>query len=257
MIAQLIDTHCHLYLDVFVADRAAMLQRAENEGVTQFLLPAIDSSEIKALLEMEAAFPASCKAMMGLHPCSVKENFEEELETVHSWLQQRSFIAIGEIGLDYYWDTTFKQEQQEAFRRQVQWSIEWDLPVVIHSRNSIQDCLAILKEFSGKKPRGVFHCFSDDLLTAQQVMELGFFMGIGGVVTYKNAGLAEVVKDLPLEWLVLETDAPYLSPVPYRGKRNESAYITYVAAKVAALKGLPVATVAAITTANAKKIFGS
>jgi len=253
---QLIDTHCHLYVDAFDADRSEMIERAVEEGVTQLLLPAIDSSELEALLALEAAFPETCKAMMGLHPCSVKEDVEKELDLVKTWLDKRPFIAIGEIGLDYYWDKTFIKEQQEAFRRQVQWSLDYDLPIVIHSRSSVQDCISILKEFTGKRPRGIFHCFSDDLATAHQIMDLGFYMGIGGVVTYKKAELAEVVKDIPLEWLVLETDAPYLPPVPFRGKRNESAYIKFVAAKVAEMKRLSIEEIASITTQNAKKIFG-
>lgn len=253
---QLIDTHCHLYVDAFADDRAAMIQRAVNEGVTSMLLPAIDSEELNNLLSLENQFPDLCKAMMGLHPCSVKEDFEAELTLVKEWLDKRPFIAIGEIGLDYYWDKNFMAEQQEAFRRQVQWSIDKDLPIVIHSRSAVEDCIRILKEFKGKKPRGIFHCFSDHIGIAEQVMDLGFYMGIGGVVTYKKAGLAEVVKDIPLEWLVLETDAPYLPPVPFRGKRNESSYIKYVAAVVAAVKDISIEEVAAITTANAKKIFG-
>ncbi len=253
---QLIDTHCHLYVDAFAEDREAMLKRAEDEGVTTMLLPAIDSEELHNLLSLEAAFPEQCRAMMGLHPCSVKEDFEKELALVKEWLDKRPFIAVGEIGLDYYWDKNFMREQQDAFRRQVQWSIEKDLPIVIHSRSAVEDCLRILKEFTGKKPRGIFHCFSDSIGIAEQVMDLGFYMGIGGVVTYKKAGLAEVVKEIPLEWIVLETDAPYLPPVPYRGKRNESSYIKYVAAAVAAVKERSLEEVAAITTANAKKIFG-
>lgn len=253
---QLIDTHCHLYVEAFQDDRAAMIERAVEEGVVQLLLPAIDSSELEAMLALETAFPGNCKAMMGLHPCSVKEDYKEELALVKTWLDKRSFIAIGEMGLDYYWDKTFIKEQQEAFRQQVQWSLDYDLPVVIHSRSSVQDCINILKEFTGKRPRGVFHCFSDDLATAHQIMDLGFYMGIGGVVTYKKAALAEVVKDIPMEWLLLETDAPYLPPVPFRGKRNESAYIKYVAAKIAEIKHMPIESIAAITTQNAKKIFG-
>lgn len=253
---QLIDTHCHLYVDAFADDRSEMVQRAVNEGVSSMLLPAIDSEELNNLLELESQFPTLCKAMMGLHPCSVKEDFETELALVKEWLDKRPFIAVGEIGLDYYWDKNFMKEQQEAFRRQVQWSIEKNLPIVIHSRSAVEDCIRILKEFTDKKPRGIFHCFSDHIGIAEQVMDLGFYMGIGGVVTYKKAGLAEVVKDIPLEWLVLETDAPYLPPVPFRGKRNESSYIKYVAAAVAAVKEVSIEEVAAMTTANAKKIFG-
>lgn len=253
---QLIDTHCHLYLDLFQSDIEKVLERAAAEGVNQFFLPAIDSSEHESLLALEARFPGKCIAMMGLHPCYVKENYKAELDLVERYLKSRPFSAVGEIGLDYYWDQTFAGEQKEAFRLQVQWSIDHRLPIVIHSRNAVQDCISILQEFPKGSPRGIFHCFSDDLPTAHQIMDLGFYMGIGGVVTYKKAGLDAVVAQLPLESLVLETDAPYLPPVPFRGKRNESSYLKYIAGKIAEVKNTTVEEVAAITTANAQKIFG-
>jgi TatD DNase family protein len=194
--------------------------------------------------------------MMGVHPCSVDGGYREELEAARQWLDQRPFVAVGEIGLDYHWDLTWKAEQQEAFRTQVQWAVERNLPSVIHSRKSTADCIRILEEFPRGVPRGVFHCFSDDLDTAKKVLDLGFHLGIGGVVTYKNAGLDAVVRELPLEALVLETDAPYLSPVPFRGKRNESGYIKYVAARIAEVKGCTLEEVDRVTTATARKIFG-
>ena len=233
------------------------MERAESEGVTKIYLPAIDSTEHDVLLALEQQYPGKCEAMMGLHPCYVKENYREEMDLVKKWLDTRSFKAVGEIGLDYYWDKTFTTQQQEAFRLQVQWAIDYQLPIVIHSRNSVEDCIRILQEFPEGSVRGIFHCFSDSMDIARQIMDLGFYMGIGGVITYKKSGLDAVVAELPLESLVLETDAPYLPPVPFRGKRNESSYIKYVAAKVAEVKQVDLETVAAITTANAQKIFGS
>lgn len=253
----LIDTHCHLYLEEFSKDIEEVVQRAGREGVSRFYLPAIDRAHDAALLALEARFPDNCRAMIGLHPCYVKENYREELDWVGQLLSERSFAAVGEIGLDYHWDLKHVEQQKDAFRIQVQWSVERGLPVVIHSRKSVHDCITILKEFPEGSVRGIFHCFSDDLAVARQVMELGFYMGIGGVVTYKNAGLDAVVKELPLEALVLETDAPYLAPVPFRGKRNESSYLKYVAEKIAEVKGCSVEEVAEVTSRNAQKIFST
>ncbi len=252
---QLIDTHCHLYLDAFKQDIQEVIERSVYEGVEQFILPAIDSSEVENLLNLEKAWPENCFAMMGLHPCSVKENHLEELQIVKDWLARRNFVAIGEIGLDYYWDKTFAKEQQAAFHEQIEWALKYDRPIVIHSRNSTEDCISIVKEHQDGNLSGIFHCFSGDTDAAEKIIDLGFHMGIGGVLTYKNSGLAEVVKNIPLEYLVLETDAPYLAPVPFRGKRNESSYLLYIAAKLAELKNIPIEEVAAVTTANAKKIF--
>lgn len=253
---QLIDTHCHLYLSAFSEDIRSVIERAAAAGVEQLLLPAIDSSELNNLLDLEKQWPQKCFAMMGLHPCSVKENYREELALVKDWLSRRPFIAIGEIGLDYYWDKTFIREQQEVFNQQIEWALQYGKPIVIHSRNSIVDCIDIVKQHQRGNLQGIFHCFSDDFSSAEKIMDLGFFMGIGGVITYKNSGLAEVVKNIPLEYLVLETDAPYLTPVPFRGKRNESSYLKYIAARLAEVKNVPVEEVAAVTTANAQKIFG-
>lgn len=253
---QLIDTHCHLYVDAFKDDREKMLERAGEAGVSHYYLPAIDRSEHESMLALEAAHPHTCHAMMGLHPCSVKEDVELELGLVKTWLDRRSFAAVGEIGLDYYWDKTYMEAQQEAFRRQIGWALEKQLPIVIHSRSATDDCIRLVGEQQNGHLKGIFHCFSDGLKEAQQMIALGFYLGIGGVLTYKNSGLAEVVKQLPLEHLVLETDAPYLSPVPFRGKRNESSYLRYVAEQLAAIKNTSLKTVADITTANAQKIFG-
>jgi TatD DNase family protein len=252
----LIDTHCHLYSEEFDLDQEEVLQRAFSEGVKKFYLPAIDSAAIPAMLALEKKFPEKCIPMMGLHPCYVKENFQEELTIVKKWLSNRNFAAVGEIGLDYYWDKTFAAEQIIAFRSQIEWSIEYKLPIVIHTRNAMQETIDIVKEYVPKGVRGIFHCFSGSYESAVEIINAGFYLGIGGVVTYKNAGLVNVLSQIDLEHLVLETDAPYLSPVPFRGKRNESSYLKYVVEKVAEIKNCPIETVAKITSQNAEKIFG-
>lgn len=253
----LTDTHCHLYSEEFTTDIDTVVQLAENEGLQKFYLPAIDSTATEAMLALENRFPGKCIAMMGLHPCYVKENYKPELEAVNNWLKQRKFAAVGEIGLDYYWDKTFVKEQEEAFRMQIEWSIQYKLPIVIHTRNAMQETINIVKEYVPKGVRGIFHCFSGSYESAKEIIKAGFYLGIGGVVTYKKAGLAEVLEHIDLEYLVLETDAPYLTPVPFRGKRNESSYLKYIAAKLAEIKNVPIEEVAAVTTANAQKIFGS
>jgi TatD DNase family protein len=193
---------------------------------------------------------------MGLHPCYVKEDFQKELDWVAGWLEKRSFVAIGEIGLDYYWDTQFAKEQLVAFNLQMQWALDKKLPIVIHTRNAMTDTLAAVQPYAEKGLRGIFHCFSGNASEAARIVEMGFYLGIGGVITYKNAGLAEALENISIDNLVLETDAPYLTPVPFRGKRNESSYLTYIVSRLAAVKNLPETEVARITTANAQKIFG-
>jgi TatD DNase family protein len=251
-----VDTHCHLYTSEFDADRPVMMQRSIQAGVEKFFLPAIDSAAIEPMLLLEQQYPHNCFAMMGLHPCSVKENYEEELRIVGEWLSKRKFAAVGEIGLDFYWDTHFTEQQYEAFKRQINWAKEYQLPIVIHSRNSIQESIDTVKALYEPGLTGIFHCFGGTIEQAQQIMELGFYMGIGGVVTYKNAGLTPLLEQLPLESIVLETDAPYLAPVPFRGKRNESSYLPYIAEKIAAIKNIPISRVAEFSSANAAKIFG-
>ena len=251
----MIDTHCHLYLDDFDADRPAIIERANTESVGRFYLPAIDSSIITRMLKMEEDYPGQCFAMMGLHPCSVKENFEEELQIAEQWLARRKFAAVGETGLDFYWDKTFTAQQYTAFRTQVGWAKKYNIPVVIHSRQSTPECIDVIKEMHDTSLTGIFHCFGGSLEEAQQITELGFHLGIGGVLTYKNSGLAGVIEKLPLDNIVVETDAPYLTPVPFRGKRNESAYLKYVVQKIAELKNISIEEVAEITTANANKLF--
>ena len=251
----LTDTHCHLYSEEFKVDIEEVIKNAAIEGVQQFYLPGIDSTAIESMLALEKKFPGKCIAMIGLHPCYVKDNYNEELEIVRDWLIQREFAAIGEIGLDFYWDKTFLIQQYQAFRTQIEWAIEYKRPIVIHTRNAMQETINLVKEYKSKGLGGIFHCFSGSYESAKEIINAGFYLGIGGVVTYKNAGLAEVLTKIDLEHLVLETDAPYLTPVPFRGKRNESSYLKYIAAKIAAIKQVPVEEVASITTANAEKIF--
>lgn len=252
-----IDTHCHLYSEEFDKDIEFVIRSAENAQVNQFYLPGIDSSAINAMFALEQKFPGKCFAMMGLHPCYVKENYLQELAIVEEWLSKRKFSAVGEIGLDFYWDKTFVSQQYEAFRKQIELSIQHQLPIVIHTRNAMAETINVVKEYRSEKVKGVFHCFSGTYEDAIEIIELGFYLGIGGVITYKNSGLAEIIEKIDLDKLVLETDAPYLTPVPFRGKRNESSYIKYIAEKLAQVKNVSVDEVAAVTTANAKKIFGA
>jgi TatD DNase family protein len=254
---QLIDTHCHLYLSEFDTDRTAVLERAEKEGINRFYLPGINSEAIADLLQLEADSKGKCIAMTGLHPCYVKENYEEELTLVEDWLKKRRFVAIGEIGLDFYWDKTFTAQQYIAFEKQVDLAITYQVPIVIHSRNATQECIEVVRKRKKEGLTGIFHCFGGTAEEASQIIDLNFYLGIGGVITYKNSGLDKVLESVALEHLVLETDAPYLSPVPHRGKRNESSYLKYIAAKLAEVKGVTPEKVAAITTANAQNLFGS
>ncbi|QEC68407.1 TatD family deoxyribonuclease [Panacibacter ginsenosidivorans] len=251
-----IDTHCHLYLEDFKSDINDIIEKAKKNGVEKFFLPAIDSSIIEAMLTMETKFPGACFAMMGLHPCSVKANYKEELKIAEDWLIKRKFAAIGEIGLDFYWDKTFTPEQYAAFEIQMQWALEKSMPIVIHTRNAMQETIDTVKPFAEKGLRGIFHCFSGTYENVKAIIDMGFLVGIGGVLTYKNAGLQQVIEKIGLAHIVLETDAPYLTPVPYRGKRNESSYIVFIAEKLAEIKKVTIEEVAAITTANAEKIFG-
>jgi TatD DNase family protein len=251
----IIDTHAHLYSEEFQTDIDQVIENAQKAGVTTIYLPAIDSTETQAMLKLEEKFPGICIAMMGLHPCYVKENVADELAHVRSWLDQRDFVAIGEIGLDFYWDKTFTAQQYEAFDTQMQWALELNKPIVIHTRNAMQETINRVKPFAQKGLKGIFHCFSGSAESAKQIIDLGFLLGIGGVITYKNAGLPDALINIDLEHLVLETDAPYLTPVPFRGKRNESSYLTYIIRKLAETKAVSEEEVARITTANAEKLF--
>ncbi|MGZ5286960.1 MAG: TatD family hydrolase [Flavisolibacter sp.] len=248
----LIDTHTHIYLSEFDDDRAVTMERAREAGVQAFYLPAIDSSTHEKMLEVEAEFDG-CKAMMGLHPCSVTPDYLKEITQVKDYLAKRKFIAIGEIGLDFYWDKTFVQQQYEAFHMQCRLALQYDLPVVIHSRNAVDECIDVVAQHAGLK--GVFHCFSGDAFQARKIMDLGFMLGIGGVLTFKNSGLDKVMEQVGTGAVILETDAPYLAPVPYRGKRNEPAYTRLVAEKLATISGSTVEEIAELTSRNAGNLF--
>ena len=252
---QFIDTHTHLYLENFNNDRKDVIENAIRSNVTKMLLPAIDSSTYNSMIQLANSFPDNCLPMIGLHPTSVKETFMSELDLVKKELTKSGYIGIGEIGIDLYWDDTFIEEQKYAFRIQLQLAKEHNLPVAIHQRDSFSDIYPIIKEEFTDDLYGVFHCFTGNLHEAKMIMDLGFKMGIGGIVTFKKAGLAEIVADIPLEHLLLETDSPFLTPAPYRGKRNESAYLTYIAEKISEVKNIPVGEVAEITSATATQLF--
>jgi TatD DNase family protein len=252
----LIDTHCHLYLKEFAGDLEEVIHRAEAEGVEKFYLPAIDSEIWEDLLALEQRYPGKCIAMTGLHPCSVRDNYELELGRVEESLGRRPFAALGEIGLDFHWDRSFEKQQYHAFHRQIELALQYNIPIVIHSRESMAQCLDVVRDHQDGQLKGIFHCWSGSVETAREVIDAGFYLGIGGVLTYKKSGLAETLKEIDLSHIVLETDAPYLTPVPFRGKRNEPGYLALVAAALALVKGVPVEDVARITTANTQKIFG-
>ncbi len=252
---KLIETHAHLYSEQFRPDQTGALHRAVAAGVGTILLPNVDHSTIDAMLELEAAAPATCHAMMGLHPCSVGPTFEKDLREVADWLARRPFVAVGECGIDLYWDKTYLPQQQEALREQLRLAKQYHLPIVLHTRSAFEEAYALVAEAQDGSLRGVFHCFSDGLAEAERVIALGFKLGIGGVATFKNGGLDQVLPQLGLEHLVLETDCPYLAPVPYRGKRNEPAYLPLVLHRVAALLGQSPEAVAEATTRTATELF--
>lgn len=252
----MIDTHTHLYSTEFDEDRTEMIQRALDKGVERFYLPAIDSETHENMLKLEADYPDQIFSMMGLHPCSVKpESWENELEIVKDYLDKRHFVAIGEIGIDLYWDQSTLDIQMKAFEQQIDWAIEMDLPIVIHTRSSFDEVFEVLDRKKHPKLRGVFHCFSGDLDQAKRAIDLGFILGIGGVVTFKNGKIDQFLSEIPLDKIVLETDSPYLAPVPFRGKRNESAYVELVAGKLVDIYGLPFVEIDRITTENALRMF--
>lgn len=255
---KLIDTHAHLYSSKFDSDRPAMLRRALAAGVYRVYLPAIDAETHDAMLALEAEFPENCFAMMGVHPCSVGENFEEELAVAERWLADRRFVGIGETGIDLYWPEAKAEfeRQKIAFARQIEWGKSLNLPVIIHSRDSTRECIELVRAAQDGRARGIFHCFSGTLEEAREIVDLGFHLGIGGTVTYPKSELPVVLREIPLAHIVLETDAPYLPPVPHRGKRNESAYIRLVAEAVSEAKVMPLTEVVRVTTANALAIFG-
>ncbi len=252
---KLIDTHTHIYLDEFDADRQAVVKRAVDNGVQHMLLPNIDSKSLDDMLSLSGDFPGHCHPMIGLHPTSVTGNFENEINLVEKELETGKYCGIGEIGIDLYWDKTFEEEQRFVFRHQLKLAKKYLLPVSVHVRNSFEQALEIVKQELTGELKGVFHCFTGNIEQAEKIMDTGFKMGIGGILTFKNSGLDKTVKDIPLEHIVLETDSPYLTPVPYRGKRNESAYLIYIAKKLAEVKGVSADEIAEITTANAMELF--
>ena len=248
----MIDTHAHIYLPEFDKDRLQIIDKAREAGVSKILMPAIDSSTHVAMLKSEESYP-QCIPMMGLHPCSVKEDYEKELKVIDKYIRERRFIAVGEIGLDFYWDVSFREQQFDAFHKQIKLAIENNIPIAIHSRNAINECIKVVQQYP--RLRGVFHCFTGDVKQARQIIDCNFMLGIGGVVTFKNAGLDKVVKETGMNNVILETDAPYLAPEPFRGKRNEPAYTKIVAEKLSDIAGTSVEEIEKETTANATRLF--
>ncbi len=252
---KLADTHSHLYLPHFADDIDDVIGNARANKISHILLPNIDTESTGPMLELCRSYPAYCFPMIGLHPASVKENYRQQLKELESVLDNGNFVAVGETGMDAYWDKTFLKEQEDAFITQLEWAKKLDLPVVIHSRETMDRIITIVRSHRDNKLRGVFHAFSGNLSQAEEVAELGFKIGIGGVITYRNSNLPEIVSEVGLQNIVLETDSPYLTPVPYRGKRNESSYLIYIAREIARLKGITLEKVAEVTTANACDLF--
>ncbi|MFD0993784.1 TatD family hydrolase [Tenacibaculum geojense] len=250
------DTHTHLYSEQFNEDRDEMIQRAKAAGVSRFFIPAIDSSYTESMMTLEKNYPNDVFLMMGLHPTSVKENFEEELAHVKQWLEQKDFYAIGEIGIDLYWDKTFLAQQQQAFKTQIQWAKEKKLPIVIHCRDAFDEIFEILEEEKSEDLFGIFHCFTGTLEQAQKAISYNMKLGIGGVVTFKNGKIDKFLDQIDIKNIVLETDSPYLAPTPFRGKRNESSYIEQVVGKLVDIYGLSFEEISEITTQNSKDVFG-
>lgn len=251
----LIDTHAHIYLDDFASDIHDVLSRAAEKKVERIYMPNVDHTSIEGMMELEARHPGFCFPMIGLHPCYVKKDFQRELYVVEDWLAKRSFTAVGEIGTDLYWDKSCWGEQQEAFSIQVEWAKKYRLPVVIHCRESIDQTIDMVSRLRDDKLTGIFHCFSGNREQAERIVEMNFLLGIGGVSTFKKGGLDHVLPHIGLDSIVLETDSPYLAPVPWRGKRNEPSYLALIAERLAELKGVSVDEVAAKTTANAIRLF--
>ncbi len=252
----LTDTHTHLYSEAFDEDQEAMIQRALDAGVERFFVPAIDASYTDAMLSLKKKYPAQVHLMCGLHPTHVKENYKEELAHAAEMLQKEPYVAVGEIGMDLYWDKSFKSQQQEAFHTQIQWSIDKKLPIAIHCREAFDEVFEVLDDYQGTALHGIFHCFTGNLEQAQRAIDLKMKLGIGGVVTFKNGKIDQFLDQIPLSEIVLETDAPYLAPVPYRGKRNESAYLIQVAKKLASIYNKDLKEIAEITTLNSRQVFG-
>jgi len=252
----MIDTHSHIYSEEFDTDRAETIQRAKEAGITHIILPNVDSETLPQMLALEAEYPDYCHAAIGLHPTSVKENYREELALIKSELERRSWIAVGEIGIDLYWDKTFIKEQIIAFRQQIEWALEYKLPVIIHVRDSFNETMEALQPYKNSGLNGVFHSFTGGIEEAHEIIDFGgFLLGINGIVTFKNSGLATVVEQIALKHILLETDSPYLTPAPHRGKRNESAYTQLVAKKLSEVYNCPQEYIDEQTTKNAFSLF--
>ena len=252
----LTDTHTHLYASQFDEDRLETVQRAIDLGVERFFIPAIDSETTERMFDLEKQFPNNMFLMMGLHPTSIKENYKEELAHVKKWLDTRNFYAVGEIGIDLYWDKTFVREQQEAFKQQIIWAKEKHLPIVIHCRDAFDEVFEVLEDTKDDKLFGIFHCFTGNLEQAKKAIDYNMKLGIGGVATFKNGKIDKFLNEIPLNNIVLETDSPYLAPTPFRGKRNESSYLINIASKMAEIYNVSNEEIAKITTNNSKDVFG-
>jgi len=252
---ELTDTHCHIYLPAFDSDRISTVQHAFESGITRIFLPNVDRSTITSLLELADQYPQNCFPMMGLHPTSVNIGFERELEYAHLLLDTRKFFGIGEVGIDLYWDKAFRDQQEEAFRIQLGWASSRNLPVIIHVRNSHTETMEIIERSGLTNLTGIFHCFTGTLDQAREIIGMGFHLGIGGVSTFKNSGLDQVLPHVDPRWIVLETDSPYLAPVPYRGKRNEPSWLVHTASKVASILNMAIEELGQLTTDNSKRLF--
>jgi len=253
---KLVDTHIHLYAEEYGELQNELINNAIEVGVTKFILPNIDSTSINGLHLLTQKYPKNCFGMMGLHPCYVTENYQEELANVKQLLQSNKYFAVGEIGMDKYWSLDFITQQEEALRTQLKWASEMDLPVSLHTRNATREVIDIISELNLPNRKGVFHCFGGTFEEAKEIINLGYHLGIGGVVTFKNSGLDVIIKEVPLEKIVLETDGPYLAPMPFRGKRNDPKYLRIIAEKIASIKNISLELVASTTTNNANQLFG-
>jgi TatD DNase family protein len=250
-----IDTHAHIYLESFLEDTDSIVQRAVNNGIGGIYMPNIDVSSVGSMVALEDTYPEYCHSMIGLHPCSVKADFNIQLEKLEHWLSQRKFSGIGETGTDLYWDKTFHEQQVEALEIQINWAKRYNLPIILHSRNSLDLSIQIIEKNHQEGLSGIFHCFTGSLDQARCITEMGFYLGIGGVITFKKSNLGDILQYITLENIVLETDSPYLAPVPHRGKRNEPSYIPHIAGRLAEIYDVSVKEIAKITTTNARRIF--
>jgi TatD DNase family protein len=254
---KMIDTHAHIYLSEFDQDIDEVIEKSKETGVEKIFMPNINSESIEDMLFLERKFEDYAIPMMGLHPCYVKNNFKEELKVMQSLFEERQFCAVGEVGIDLYWDKTFLEEQITVFQTQINWAKDLDIPIIIHCRDSLDMTIDLVKENQDGKLKGIFHCFSGDQDHAKKIVDLNFLLGIGGVVTFKNGGLDKIIPDVDLKHIVLETDSPYLTPSPHRGKRNMPSYLHLIASRIAELKACDINEVAKVTTENALKIFGN